>query len=221
MQKRHLMIVLLMVACATMIAGCSGKLFTKSEGPASTKVVARPGDLPALVIDQRISDGSAYASTKVAARPGDLPALDMDQRISDSAKASNSKKGKVCKADKFEQENLVLAASIEFEFAKHFVREEYRDGLKKVADSMKENPRTKAILKGHTDNVGSKAYNMRLSKVRANSVKLYMVKQFGIKRCRIAAFGYGFSKPIADNNTEEGRQKNRRVEIFIKETKAK
>ena len=86
---------------------------------------------------------------------------------------------------------------------------------------MKENPRAKAILKGHTDNIGSKAYNMRLSKVRANSVKLYMVKQFGVKRCRIAAFGYGFSKPIADNNTEEGCQKNRRVEIFIKGAEAK
>ena len=89
MQKRHLIIVLLMVACATMIAGCSGKLFTKSEGPASTKVVARPGDLPALVIDQRISDGSA--SKTVAARPGDLPALDR-KRMSDSTKASYSKK---------------------------------------------------------------------------------------------------------------------------------
>jgi outer membrane protein OmpA-like peptidoglycan-associated protein len=217
MQKKHLIIVLLMVACATMIAGCSGKLFTKSEGPASTKVVARPGDLPALVIDQRISEGPA--ATKVAARPGDLPALAMDQRISESAKASNSKKDKVCKADKFKQENLALASSIEFEFAKHFVREQYRDGLKKVADSMKENPRSKAILKGHTDNIGTKAYNMRLSKVRANSVKLYLVKEFGIKRARIAAFGYGFSKPVADNNTEEGRQKNRRVEIFIKEAK--
>ena len=219
MQKKHLIIVLLMVACATMIAGCSGKLFTKSEGPASTKVVARPGDLPALVIDQRISEGPA--ATKVAARPGDLPALAMDQRISESAKASNSKKDKACKADKFKQENLALAASIEFEFAKHFVREQYRDGLKKVADSMKENPRTKAILKGHTDNIGTKAYNMRLSKVRANSVKLYLVKEFGIKRARIAAFGYGFSKPVADNNTEEGRQKNRRVEVFIKGTETK
>jgi len=206
-----------MVACATMIDGCYGKLLTKSEGPSSTKVVARPGGLPDLVIDQRISDGPA--STKVAARPGDLSALDRDQRISDAAKASNSKKDKVCKADKFKQENLALASSIEFEFAKHFVREQYRDGLKKVADSMKENPRSKAILKGHTDNIGTKAYNMRLSKVRANSVKLYLVKEFGIKRARIAAFGYGFSKPVADNNTEEGRQKNRRVEIFIKEAK--
>jgi outer membrane protein OmpA-like peptidoglycan-associated protein len=212
MQKRHLIIILLMVACAAMIAGCSGKLFTKSEGPASTKVVARPGNLPALVIDQRISNGPA--STSVASRPGGLPALDMDQ-----TKSSYSKKCKVSKTDKFEKENLALAASIEFEFAKHFVREQYRDDLKKVADSMKENPKAKAIVKGHTDNIGSKAYNMRLSKVRANSVKLYMVKQFGVKGSRIAAFGYGFSKPIADNNTEEGRQKNRRVEIFIKEAK--
>ena len=192
MHKKHLIFILLIAVCVTMIAGCSGQKWTKSDGSASAKAVARPGDLPALA---------------------------MDQRISESAKASNSKKDKVCKADKFKQENLALASSIEFEFAKHFVREQYRDGLKKVADSMKENPRSKAILKGHTDNIGTKAYNMRLSKVRANSVKLYLVKEFGIKRARIAAFGYGFSKPVADNNTEEGRQKNRRVEIFIKEAK--
>jgi outer membrane protein OmpA-like peptidoglycan-associated protein len=196
MQKKYLTLILLIAACVTMIAGCSGQKWTKSDGQAATKVVERPGDLPALVMDQRISD-SAPAQKQ----------------------AMMSKKGKVSKADKFEQENLALAASVEFEFAKHFVREQYRDGLKKVADSMKENPKEKAIVKGHTDNIGSKAYNMRLSKVRANSVKLYLVKQFGIKRCRIAAFGYGFSKPIADNNTEEGRQKNRRVEIFIKEAK--
>jgi outer membrane protein OmpA-like peptidoglycan-associated protein len=202
MQKKHLILILLVAACVTMIAGCSGKKWTKSDGPAATKVVARPGDLPALVMDQRIND-SAPAQKQAAT----------------SKKTSDSKHDKVSKADKFEQENLALALSIEFEFAKHFVKEEYRDGLKKVADSMKENPRTKAILKGHTDNIGSKAYNMRLSKVRANSVKLYLVKQFGIKRSRIAAFGYGFSKPVADNNTEEGRQKNRRVEIFIKEAK--
>ena len=196
MHKKHLIFILLIAVCVTMIAGCSGQKWTKSDGSASAKVVARPGDLPALVMDQRINDSA----------PAQKP-------------AATSQKCKVSKADKFKQENLALAASIEFEFAKHFVREQYRDGLKKVADSMKENPRTKAILKGHTDNIGTKAYNMRLSKVRANSVKLYLVKEFGIKRARIAAFGYGFSKPVADNNTEEGRQKNRRVEIFIKEAK--
>jgi len=198
MHKKYLILILLIAVCVTMIAGCSGQKWTKSDGSAATKVVDRPGDLPALVIDQRINDSAS------AQKP-----------------AATSKKDKVSKADKFKQENLALAASIEFEFAKHFVREQYRDGLKKVADSMKENPRTKAILKGHTDNIGTKAYNMRLSKVRANSVKLYLVKEFGIKRARIAAFGYGFSKPVADNNTEEGRQKNRRVEIFIKGTEAK
>jgi OmpA-OmpF porin, OOP family len=194
MRKKHLIIILLMMACAAMMSGCSGKFFAKSQGPAPEKMAARPGDLPALVIDQRIDNC-----------PGCAPAA-----------TASAKKNKASKADKFEQENLALALSVEFEFAKHFVKEQYHDGLKKVADSMKENPKTKAILKGHTDNIGSKAYNMRLSKVRANNVKVYLVKQFGINKSRIAAFGYGFSKPVADNSTEEGRQKNRRVEIFVK-----
>ncbi|MGA3282123.1 MAG: hypothetical protein ABSD50_14215 [Smithella sp.] len=122
MHKKYLILILLIAVCVTMIAGCSGQKWTKSDGSAATKVVDRPGDLPALVIDQRINDSAS------AQKP-----------------AATSKKDKVSKADKFKQENLALAASIEFEFAKHFVREQYRDGLKKVADSMKENPRHKSL----------------------------------------------------------------------------
>jgi OmpA-OmpF porin, OOP family len=202
MQKKYLIFILLMAACATMIAGCSGKLLTKSEKPTTTKTVARAGGLPDLVIDSRISDAAPAQKATAPATP--------------AKNTSDYTKDKTTKVDKFVQENLALASSIEFEFAKHFVREQYRDGLKKVADSMKENPKAKAVVKGHTDSIGSKSYNLRLSKVRANSVKQYLVKQFGIKGSRIATKGYGFSKPIADNDTEEGRQKNRRVEIFIK-----
>jgi OOP family OmpA-OmpF porin len=62
---------------------------------------------------------------------------------------------------------------------------------------------------------------MQLSKKRANSLKQYLVKKFGIKASRIATIGYGFDKPVASNDTEEGRQKNRRAEVFIETMKTK
>ena len=67
---------------------------------------------------------------------------------------------------------------------------------------------------GHTDNIGTDAYNMALSDRRVNSVKTYVVGK-GIDGGRISGEGFGESKPIADNKTAEGRAKNRRVEIKV------
>jgi OOP family OmpA-OmpF porin len=80
---------------------------------------------------------------------------------------------------------------------------------------MKTYPETNAAIEGHTDNVGNAEYNDGLSKDRANSVRQYLIDKFGIDASRLTAVGYGLNRPIADNNTEEGRQKNRRVEAVI------
>jgi OOP family OmpA-OmpF porin len=63
--------------------------------------------------------------------------------------------------------------------------------------------------------VASDAYNQKLSERRANSVRQYIIDKFGIDGSRLTAVGYGESKPIADNSTAEGRQKNRRVEAVM------
>jgi OOP family OmpA-OmpF porin len=69
-------------------------------------------------------------------------------------------------------------------------------------------------LSGHTDNVSSMKFNMTLSKKRVESVKKYLVSK-GISGDRIVLKWYGPTKPVASNNTEEGKQKNRRVEFLI------
>ncbi len=69
-------------------------------------------------------------------------------------------------------------------------------------------------VSGHTDNVGSASFNKRLSKQRALAVKNYLVSK-GVEQDRIVAVGYGFEKPVASNDTPEGRQQNRRVEMKI------
>ena len=82
---------------------------------------------------------------------------------------------------------------------------------------MKANPTIKSLrVEGHTDNQGTPEYNQRLSDARANSVMAYLVKQ-GVEAGRVTAEGFGLTKPIATNDTDDGRQKNRRVEFHITE----
>jgi OOP family OmpA-OmpF porin len=79
---------------------------------------------------------------------------------------------------------------------------------------MNENKGQRAALSGHTDNIGTEAYNLKLSDRRWTSVRDYVVKK-GVDSGRVSGQGFGESKPIADNKTKEGRAKNRRVEIKV------
>ncbi|MGO9138554.1 MAG: OmpA family protein, partial [Syntrophales bacterium] len=109
---------------------------------------------------------------------------------------------------------------VEFDTSKAVVKPKYNNEIKKVADFMKEYPDTTAVIEGYTDNVGKEAANVKLSQRRADSIKAYLVKKFGINSSRIKTIGYGPNKPIASNETKEGRQKNRRVQaVFSNMTK--
>lgn len=103
----------------------------------------------------------------------------------------------------------------EFDIDRVVIRPEYADEIAQVGNFMKKYPTTTAVIEGHTDNVGAADYNMDLSKRRAESVVTHLVETYGIDRSRLAARGYGMSRPIADNSTDEGRQLNRRMEAVI------
>ncbi|MDD5711830.1 MAG: OmpA family protein [Smithellaceae bacterium] len=105
--------------------------------------------------------------------------------------------------------------AIEFDTGKAVVRPRYNKQLKEAADFLKTNPATSAVIEGHTDNVGGADMNMKLSIRRAEAVKAYIVKNFGVKAERISTKGLGLTKPVATNANAAGRQKNRRIEIDI------
>lgn len=88
------------------------------------------------------------------------------------------------------------------------------EGLEKLVEFMKLNPKVEILISGHTDIGSTQEFNIKLSEARAKAVKDYLV-QMGIEPLRIGYKGYGNSKPIADNNTAEGRALNRRIEIEI------
>jgi OOP family OmpA-OmpF porin len=117
------------------------------------------------------------------------------------------------------KEKVTITLNVQFDTNKAVIKEKYNDDIKRVADFMKEFPDTTAEIGGHTDNIASAAYNQKLSEKRANSVRQYLIDKFGIDGSRLTAVGYGLTKPAAGNDTEEGRQQNRRVEAVIKTVK--
>lgn len=101
-----------------------------------------------------------------------------------------------------------------FDTNEAFLRSESYAELDRLVRLMNENPDLKIDIQAHTDNVGRAASNMKLSERRAYSVVQYLLEN-GIESSRMKSTGFGMSKPVASNDTEEGRQKNRRVEILI------
>jgi outer membrane protein OmpA-like peptidoglycan-associated protein len=108
-----------------------------------------------------------------------------------------------------------IALYINFDTGKSVVKPESQPIIEQIVQMLKSNPDLKIGVEGHTDNVGTPASNKTLSEARAKSVVSAIVAQ-GIIAVRLSPAGYGQDKPIGDNNTEEGRAKNRRVELVKK-----
>ncbi len=113
-----------------------------------------------------------------------------------------------------EQQVSVRINNIFFDFNESKLKSESYLELDRLYNFLKDNPEIKVEISGHTDNVGSDSYNITLSDARANAVNDYLVSK-GINTSRIISKGYGKSNPVASNDTEEGRQLNRRVEFKI------
>lgn len=108
----------------------------------------------------------------------------------------------------------VVLNNIFFNSGKYDLKEESFPELKRVVMFLKENPSIRIQISGHTDDINSDSYNLTLSENRAKAVFTFLT-QNGISPERITYKGYGESKPVASNNTDEGRQLNRRVEFTI------
>ena len=117
------------------------------------------------------------------------------------------------------EEQVSIRLDIQFEFDKADIRPQFYSQLKEVAEFLITYGKTTAIIEGHTDNVGEPDYNKELSQRRAESVRNYLISEFSIDADRLAAKGYGEERPIASNNTDEGRERNRRVVAVISAAK--
>ncbi|WP_245805665.1 OmpA family protein [Chitinophaga jiangningensis] len=110
--------------------------------------------------------------------------------------------------------NVKFDAGVLFGFDKSDLSPAAQTSITQLAEVLNKYPDTYVRVEGHTDSKGTDEYNMGLSQRRVNSVTAFLTKQ-GVAASRIQGFAYGESQPIADNETEEGRAKNRRVEFSI------
>jgi outer membrane protein OmpA-like peptidoglycan-associated protein len=110
----------------------------------------------------------------------------------------------------------VALHNILFDTGKATIKPESAAALAPVGELLKSDPSLKLEIQGHTDNVGTAAANLKLSQDRAAAVKTYLVQTFAIQATRLTSTGFGDTKPVAPNTTDEGKAQNRRVELVKK-----
>ena len=131
------------------------------------------------------------------------------------------KKNGCPKSVRVSESEILILDQVQFDTGKAVIKKVSDDLLDQVANVLREHPEiTKIEVQGHTDDRGSRGLNDTLSQARANAVMTAMVKR-GIVADRLTAKGYGQNRPLVENTTEEGRQKNRRVQFIIVEKQPK
>ena len=117
-----------------------------------------------------------------------------------------------------EENRIVINEKIQFDFNKATIRPESDSLMQEIIKVIKDHPHIKKIaIEGHTSSEGSDKYNLKLSDKRAKAVMEYRVTKGALEKGMFTAKGFGEGKPIADESTEEGKEKNRRVEFNIVE----
>ncbi len=111
--------------------------------------------------------------------------------------------------------SVQLPADVLFDFDKADIRPDAAQALTHLATLIRANPNGRTRLEGHTDAVGNEKYNQALSERRAESVRQWLIANQQIDGSKLITKGWGKSKPVASNDTPEGRQKNRRLEAII------
>jgi OOP family OmpA-OmpF porin len=150
------------------------------------------------------------------AAPPPNPVLDGDGVPKERDKCPNTRPGAVVDLNGCEVEAVISLEGVHFDFDKATLRPEAMVILNNAAGLLSTHERVVVEVAGHTDSVGSEEYNQGLSERRANAVRDYLVSK-GITASRLTARGYGEVRPVASNDTDAGRQENRRVELVVLE----
>lgn len=153
-----------------------------------------PREVPAEIVDSD-NDGVPDQNDRC---PGTLQGLATDNRGCAATAAQSS----------------VRLEGVTFELDSARLTAAATQTLRRVAEALRGEPNLRAEIAGHTDSTGSDEYNQRLSQQRAESALEFLVSQ-GIDRSRLVARGYGETRPVADNGTAAGRERNRRVEFNV------
>lgn len=172
---------------------------------AAEAAVARLGTHRALEVERHVLDIQRSEQGVAGARSGITATV---QELRQAIQALGARESAL-------EVTVSLPADVLFDFDQAEIRPDAATALARLATVIRGYPAGRAEIQGHTDAKGNAAYNQRLSERRAEAVKRWLVEREKIAAGRLATRGFGKSRPVADNDTEGGRQKNRRVEVVI------
>jgi outer membrane protein OmpA-like peptidoglycan-associated protein len=162
------------------------------------------------------SDAALYATLDLQKQMTEAVEAEARDRQDDMYSALQTLEGKYARITREARGTIVSLADILFDFDKSTLKRDVEFNLVKVSTILNQFPEMQIKVEGHTDNIGREEYNLDLSRRRAQAVNDFLVSQ-GLVQGRMTVEGYGMSRPVADNATEEGRQRNRRVDLVIQE----
>lgn len=205
----------LVTLIATALSGCAA-----DDPNKRTKSGAAIGAAAGALLGYAVDDGTggvvAGAAIGALAGAGVGRYMDNQQREFEQALADEQARNEL-RIQQLENETLKIdiASEVSFDFDSASLKSAFTPTLNKVSDVLQRYPKTVIHVVGHTDSVGSESYNQRLSERRAQSVVDFLASS-GVNQGRLYAIGRGELEPRATNDTEAGRQLNRRVELFVK-----
>ncbi|MFW6335026.1 MAG: OmpA family protein [Desulfosalsimonas sp.] len=205
--NKKLICLVVIISAAVAFAGCGSSKTTKGAG-----IGAAAGGVLGAVIGHQSGhkEGGAVIGAATGATIGGIVGYRMEKQ----AKELEDVEG--MEEVSFDQETNKIDATMDilFEFDKAAIRSSEKTKLEELAEVFSSYPENIVVIEGHTDSKGSEDYNQRLSELRASRVAEYL-RSKEIDISRLTAKGYGESRPVATNETAEGREKNRRVDIRI------
>ena len=211
MNKRKIVLALM---ASAMIAGCA-----TDDPNRRTKTGAAIGAVAGAVLGHQLDDDSGrYVGAAVGALAGGGVGYYMDNQEKDFNQAlADERQQNAIEIERMRDDTLKLSldSEVSFDFDRANIKPAFRPSLEKLSDVLMKYNRTIVHVVGHTDSVGSEAYNRDLSLRRADSVVGYLVSR-GVPGDRLRTEGRGEGEPRATNDTEAGRQLNRRVEVYVK-----
>ncbi|MBS3754865.1 MAG: OmpA family protein [Desulfobacterales bacterium] len=205
--KKKWLYLMVIIPLAIALAGCGANKTTKGAGAGAVA-----GGLLGAIIGHQSGhkEGGAVIGAAAGAGIGGLIGYRMEQQ----AKKLETVRGMENVTYNEDTKEIDATMNILFDFDKADIRPSEKAKLDELARVFSEYPENIVIVEGHTDSKGSAAYNQRLSELRASRVAEYLRSQ-DIDISSLTARGYGESQPVATNETAEGREQNRRVDLQI------
>lgn len=197
----------LVISAGLILTGCNASKSTKGAGIG----VVAGGAIGALVGSQLDNTAAgAIIGATVGGTAGAIIGKKMDEQAEElEADLEGAEVERVGEGIK-----VTFSSGLLFDVGSSKLSEGAKNDLANMAETLKKYEDTDILIEGHTDSSGSEEFNQKLSEERANSVATYL-QSLGVASPRVTTKGYGELAPVADNETTEGKQKNRRVEVAI------